>query len=419
MVNKEKIPINAVMLLRIFIPFAAGYFLSYLYRSVNAIIAPNLVIDLGLNPSNLGLLTSAYFITFAFSQLPLGLLLDRYGPRRVESFLLLIAATGAFVFARAESLPSLILGRALIGLGVSACLMAAFKAFVIWLPLERLPLANGIQMVSGGLGALAATTPVEKALSFTDWRGVFMALGLLTLLAAVCIYLVVPERDGSHSEERLTEQIRGVFSIYTSRDFWSIAPWTIASQASFLSIVSLWSGLWLRDMGGYDRSSVASALFGISAAMVLGFFFFGIIADHLRKKGVRPMSVAAVAMGTFIAVQVMLFAPLKFLVLPIWLFFGFFGTASILPYAVLSQTFPRHLSGRVNTSLNVLVFVCAFASQWGIGVVINIWPETAAGGYAPEGYRAGFGMLLVLQLTAAIWYVVARKNGYAKNESAA
>lgn len=418
MVNKERMPMSPWLLLRIFIPFASGYFLSYLYRTVNAIIAPNLVSDLGLDPSRLGLLTAAYFLTFAFFQLPLGLLLDRYGPRRVEAFLLLIAATGAFVFARAESLPALILGRALIGLGVSACLMAAFKAFVIWLPLERLPFANGIQMVSGGLGALAATTPVEMALGFTDWRGVFMALGLLTLLAAICIYLVVPERDGSHSEENLTEQVRGVFSIYKSRDFWAVAPWTIVSQASFLSIVSLWSGPWLRDMAGYDRNSVANALFGISASMVLGFFFFGLIADHLRKRGVRPMSVAAVAMGIFIAVQMMLYAPLKLFVLPIWLLFGFFGTASILPYAVLSQTFPLRLSGRVTTALNVLVFVSAFAAQWGIGVVINMWPETAAGGYAPEGYRAGFGMLLVLQLTAAIWYVVARKIKNPKNKSA-
>jgi len=406
------------MLLRIFIPFASGYFLSYLYRSVNAVIAPNLVSDLGLNPSNLGLLTSAYFLTFAFFQLPLGLLLDRYGPRRVESFLLLIAATGAFVFARAESLTALILGRALIGLGVSACLMAAFKAFVIWLPLERLPLANGIQMVSGGLGALAATTPIEKALGFTDWRGVFMVLGLLTLLAAICIFLVVPERDGSHSDEHLTEQIRGVFYIFMSRNFWLVAPWTIAAQASFLSIVGLWSGPWLRDIACYDRSSIANALFGISAAMVLGFLTFGLIADYLNKRGIRPMSVAAIAMGMFIVVQVMLFAPQKSLVIPIWLLFGFFGTASILPYAVLSQTFPRHLSGRVNTAINVLVFVSAFAAQWGIGVVIDIWPETVTGGYAPEGYRAGFGMLLFLQLAAAIWYVLARKNGRANDVSA-
>ena len=161
------------VLLRLFLPFGLGYFLSYLYRTVNAVIAPNLVQDIGLDPANLGLLTASYFLSFAAFQLPLGVLLDRYGPRRVEAVLLLFAAAGAFIFAWAESLTGLIVGRALIGFGVSACLMAAFKAFTIWLPPERLPLANGIQMISGGIGALAATTPVEMALQLTDWRGVF------------------------------------------------------------------------------------------------------------------------------------------------------------------------------------------------------------------------------------------------------
>ena len=163
-----------MILFRVFVPFALGYFLSYLYRVVNAVIAPDLVRDVGLDANHLGLLTSAYFLTFAAFQLPLGILLDRLGPRRTEAALLLIAAAGAFVFASAESAAGLIAGRALIGLGVSACLMAAFKAFVVWFPSQRLPLVNGCQMAAGGLGALAATAPVEAALAFTDWRGVFL-----------------------------------------------------------------------------------------------------------------------------------------------------------------------------------------------------------------------------------------------------
>jgi MFS family permease len=165
----------------VFIPFALGYFLSYLYRTVNAIIAPDLVRDIGLDPASLGLLTSAYLLAFGLFQLPLGLLLDRFGPRRVEATLLLIAAAAALIFSQATSLTGLVVGRALIGLGVSACLMAAFKSFALWFPPERLPLANAIQMISGGLGAMAATTPVEAALKLTDWRGLFLFFALLTL----------------------------------------------------------------------------------------------------------------------------------------------------------------------------------------------------------------------------------------------
>ena len=150
-------------LLRVFVPFAAGYFLSYLFRVVNAVISPDLVADLALGPADLGLLTATYFLTFAAFQLPLGVLLDRFGPRRIEAVLLLFAAVGALIFAKAHSTVGLVAGRALIGFGVSACLMAAFTAFVMWFPAQRLPLVNGLQMAAGGLGALVATVAGARA----------------------------------------------------------------------------------------------------------------------------------------------------------------------------------------------------------------------------------------------------------------
>ena len=135
-------------LTRVFVPFAMGYFLSYLMRVVNPVIAPDLVRDLGLTAADLGLLTSANFLAFAVAQLPLGILLDRFGPRRTEAVLLLFAALGAFLFSIAGSAPDLIAGRALIGLGTSACLMAAFKAYVMWFSGERIPFINGLQMAA-------------------------------------------------------------------------------------------------------------------------------------------------------------------------------------------------------------------------------------------------------------------------------
>ena len=402
---------TSLTLLRIFIPFALGYFLSYLFRTVNAIIAPNLALDIGVNPSDLGLLTSAYFLSFAAFQLPLGVLLDRYGPRRVEAFLLLFAALGAFTFARAESLAGLMVGRALIGLGVSACLMAAFKAFTLWVPAERLPLANGIQMVSGGVGALAATTPVELSLQFTDWRGVFLILAGLTLVAALFIFLVVPEKPGMQSGETLKEQLNGVRSVFTSGTFWSIAPWAFTAQASYLSILGLWSGPWLRDIAHYNRMETANTLMGISIAMIIGYFLLGAVAERLAARGVRPMTVAAVSMTVFLLIQALLVMQLVELSFLLWILFGFFGTACILPYAELSQRYPKHLIGRVNTSLNVLVFVAAFSSQWAIGLIINIWEQQPDGGYNPAGYSVGFGVIALLQLAAALWYLFTRFKG--------
>ena len=400
-------------LIKVFIPFACGYFLSYLYRVVNAVIAPDLVSQLGLGASDLGLLTSAYFLTFALFQLPLGVLLDRYGPRKTESFLLIIAAVGGLVFATAESATGLIVGRALIGLGVSSCLMAAFKAYVIWVPKERLPLINGFQMAAGGMGALTGTVPVQAALAYTDWRGVFLVLSAATLLVAALIYFVVPRRDEGAAVDgsvSIKEQIRGIGQIFTSPVFWWVAPLAVASQAAFLAIQSLWSGPWLSDVGGLPRDQVATHLLLVAASMIAGYISMGVITDRLGKFGIKPIFIAIVGMCVFMLTETAITFRLSDNILLLWMAFGFFGSTGILPYAALSQRFPMHLAGRVVTGLNLLVFVTAFSAQWGTGAIIGMWDKTANGGYNPDGYQAAFGLMLSAQVASLIWLAVFAKG---------
>ena len=297
------------------------------------------------------------------------------------------------------------MGRALIGLGVSACLMAAFKAFTEWFPPEKLPFTNGIQMVSGGLGALAATTPVELALQLTDWRGVFGVLGGVTLLAAAAIFLGVPEKGpGRGGSESLRQQLAGVRTVFSSRVFWQITPWAVAAQAAYLSLLGLWAGPWLRDVAGCERLAAANALLGVAVAMVAGYFVFGAGTAHLGRRGIPAARVAAAGMTVFWLVQLLLILQPAGLGVALWILFGFFGTACILPYAVLTQKFPAHLSGRVNTGLNLLAFLAAFVAQWGVGAVVGLWPGTGAGGYDPAGYRWGLALLAGVQLIGAGWY---------------
>ncbi len=393
--------------LRIFLPFALGYFLSYLYRTINSVLAPNLAADIGVDPSDLGLLTSTYFITFAAFQLPLGVLLDRYGPRKIEAALLVVAGAGAVVFGQATSLSGLVIGRGLIGFGVSACLMASFKAFVIWFRGEQLPQINGFQMAAGGLGALAATVPLEAALTITDWRGGFTGLGAATVLVAVVIFLVVPEKDDQAETPPFADQLRGVGKVFTSMTFWRVAPWATASQATFLSIHGLWAGPWLRDVAGFDRTTVAGTLFWVAIAMVAGFVLSGVTARRLSAKGVSTMTVAAIGMGVFMSIQTLLLLQPTAMVVSFWILFGFFGTTGIITYAALSQAFPAHLAGRVNTALNLLVFVSAFAAQWSMGGIIEHWTPPGKVGYHPDGYRIGFAALLLLQMAACGWYLIA------------
>lgn len=399
------------IMLRVFLPFAAGYFLSYLYRVVNAVIAPNLITDVGVGPSALGMLTAIYFIAFASFQLPLGVLLDRFGPRKVEGILLLFAAAGAYLFARAESLSGLVAGRACIGFGVSACLMAAFKAYTLWMPREKWPLINGLQMAAGGFGALAATSPVEAALQLTDWRGVFMGLALITLASALAVFFVVPEKKREGGSESLHSQMRGIREVFTNGTFWRTAPLTTMSQAAFMAIQGLWAGPWLSHIGKFSRPEVARVLFAIALAMVAGFILLGSLAEQLSKRGVAVATTAVGGMTLFMAVQFLLLFQPGNLTVPLWLAFGFLGTSGVIAYSALSQAFPIQLSGRVTTALNLLVFVAAFGAQWAIGAIIDLWPGAGDTAITAAGFNAAFGLLLLLQLAGFIHYLLAPRYG--------
>lgn len=395
--------------LRVLLPFAAGYFLSYVFRSVNAVIAPELSSTLQLDAAALGLLTSVYFLTFALFQLPLGLLLDRYGARRVESLLLLIAAAGAFLFASSTDPVGLTLGRALIGLGVSACLMASFQVISQWFPPDRVPAMNSWILASGGLGALMATRPVEIALAVTDWRGVFYALGLITVLVAALIFFATPER---HPVQRtgFRSLLRGVGAIFGDGYFWRIVPLTVFTQAAFLSIQGLWAGPWFSDVAGLGRVGVANHLLFTAMAMVCGFLLIGQIASLLNRRGIPLILIALTGMSLFMLIQLGIVLQLLALTLPLWLLFGLLGSSSMLSYPILTRHFPRNLTGRVNTGINLLVFTCAFFTQWLMGLVIDQWPAIEHSGYQPRGYQVAFGLMLTLQVLALLWFVTALRR---------
>jgi MFS family permease len=404
------------IVLQIFLPFAGGYFLSYLYRTINAVLAPRLAADLQLDAASLGLLTSVYFLTFGAFQLPLGVLLDRFSPRKVEAVLLLFAAAGAALFATSDGLGDLVLGRALIGLGVSACLMASLKTFVLWFPSPRLPAVNGWVMAAGGLGALTATAPVQWALEMTSWRGVFAGLAVLTLLAAAALFLIVPERPAVGHGGDWRAQWRGIVEIFTSRTFWRLAPVGTLSMSAHMAIQGLWAGPWLKDVAGFDRMAMADHLFWAASGMVTGFLSIGALACRLNRLGIPPSAVAVGGMVMFMLAQLAIVLGYTGATLPLWTAFGFFGTSATLSYAILSQGFPPALAGRVNTALNLLVFVAAFVMQWGVGAVVGLWPATAES-HAPAGYGVAFGLVLALQVVALgwFWYAMAeRKPGGAQ-----
>ena len=408
------------LLLRVFLPFAFVYFLSYIVRGVNAVIFPYLERDVGVTPADLGLLTSAFFLFFAACQPLLGVALDRYGPRRLQTTLMIVAALGLVLFALVTSLPALVLARGLIGLGFAGGLMAAMKAITLWYPPRRWGLITGFHMMAGGAGSMTATLPVEWSLSVVSWQGLFFWLAGISLFGAVLLHVAVPERQPSGRPGSLRDQFRITGAILTSGFYWRLQPLLCLQQLAFIGCITLWIGPWLRDVGGVtDQAARADILLYATAAMTLGFAVSGLIAGSLRRVGISDLASSNAASLLFaLVVGWLAFLPPANAAIP-WMLFGFLGAYPIQYYPVIMAAFPPDYVGRVSTSVNLLVFVVIFAGQWAMGKVVGLWPQTATG-YAAEGYAWAFGTLFILQLAALAWALAspARPMAYAPRAAA-
>jgi predicted MFS family arabinose efflux permease len=393
----------------VFGPFAAGYFLSFFFRNVNAVISKDLALEFSLSSADLGFLTSMYLLAFAAFQLPLGVLLDRYGPRRVVAALLCVAAAGALVFGLARDFSTLSIGRALIGLGVSGGLMGAIKAFTLWFPLPRLALLSGLYLAAGGIGGLAATTPAEALLGPLGWRALFFLLAALSVGAALLIFTVVPEKKLPGEGTTLREQIAGFGVIFASAAFWRIAAPLVVCHAGYLTLQGLWLGPWLYDVAGLARPAVANYLLVTALAYTVGSVFFGVSSEHLVRAGISRLTVFKAGLCVSLAMFALLAAGVQAGLAAILAAYGFCTIAAALAYALLTPLFPPEMTGRVNTASNVLMFGCSFAFQWGVGAVLRLYPS-ADGAYAPEGYAAALTILAALQLAALAWLLPLREK---------
>ncbi len=389
---------------RVFVPFALGYFLSYMYRTVNAVLGPVLGAELGLDAAAIGLLTGAYFFAFAAVQIPLGMALDRFGPRRTQTVLLVIAAIGAFLFALGNGMLSLTLARAVIGAGVSGCLLASFKIFALWFPKGKLPLVNGLLLACGGAGVMASSSPVQAAVEAIGWHDMFHVIAAATLAVALLIFFIVPDRSAEGEPRTLSDQLHGLSVIFRSRAFWAVAPLVMTAQAAWMSTQALWFGPWLRDMAQLDADHAATALFIGGIGMVAGYASLGWLAERLGRIGIGVNIVAGVATGLFIGVQVLLAfgAPL-----PAWVLtaaFAYTGGAATIFYAGLTQKFRVAMAGRVNTSLALFTFSLAGLLQLAMGAVLDFFPASG-GGYTAAGYLIGFGGWAAVQIACFVWFL--------------
>ncbi len=405
-------PTTGRIVATVFLPFAAGYFCSYLLRAVNAVVAPDLVAAVGLSAGDLGLLTAAYFLSFALLQVPLGVALDRWGPRRVQATLLAIAVVGIVLFSQADTRAGLFAARAVIGIGMAGGLMASLKAITQWFPRDRWPLINGCFMAMGGLGALAATMPAEAMLQIVGWRPLFLGLAGLTAIAALLILTLVPDKAGAAAPGPLRDQFAAVATIFRDPFFWRVTPAAVMTLGTSMAIQTLWAGPWLRDVGGLDREVAAGYLFAMAAALTTGFALSGVVTDLLVRRGVALTRILGGAIFLLLCVQSLLTLQVGAPSFVLWVLFGLLSNGAVVFFPILNRHFPPTIVARVNTATNLLNFSVSFAAQAAIGWILDLWPPID-GHYPAEAYRWAFGVMWCLQVVALLWFLRPDRAGRA------
>jgi predicted MFS family arabinose efflux permease len=396
---------------RVFLPLACGYLLSYVFRTINGPLADQLILRFRLDASWLGVLTSMYFLAFALSAIPIGMALDAYGPRAVQACLMLVAALGSLVFALAPSAPYLMIGRALIGLGVAAGLMAGLKAHAVWVPLRYLPLANGGLVMFGGLGAIAATRPVGFIDSLIGWRGTFLVLAVISVAIAMSVFVWVPRH--SISDERLPGRhiMRGFVDAITDRRFLRMAPLSASVVGTAFALQGLWAARWLTDVDRLKPDGVLDGLLAMGVGLTFGAIGIGAAATWLARIGLSATKIFGGFCTIFIALQVVIELNAT---APATLLWGLMGACSgmiVLSYSILDEVFHPTLVGRANSALNVLHLTTAWFVQAGMGIIVGRWPASSAGHYPVMAYRVAFILPLILQVAGLVWFLGSRLSG--------
>jgi predicted MFS family arabinose efflux permease len=394
-----------------FVAFAFAYFLSALLRAVTATLAPQFSAELGLSAADLGLLAGAYFLGFSATQLPLGQALDRYGPRRVLLWLLAVAVTACAAFALARGLAALWLARALIGVGVSACLMAPLTAYRHRFGESAQLRANSWMLMTGSLGMLASTLPVQWLLPALGWRGLFWLLAGLLLASMALIVALVPRDEPATAVSHpppAGQPAPGYSAVFRHRYFVCLAPLAFVLYGGLIAVQSLWAGPWLTTVTGHSPDQAARGLFLINLAMLCAFFLWGAAMPPLRRRGITVDALLTLGVPLSIVLLAVAIALGASAGAGMWAAWCVSCTFLSLSQPAVAQVFPPQAAGRALTAYNLVIFAGVFCVQWAIGLAVDAF---VAGGWSrPQAYRAAFACYGVCVAAAYLWFRLLRSE---------
>jgi len=393
---------------RLTLPLAGLNFVNQASRTLVATIGPLLAVEFALSASELGLLAAMFFAAYAAAQLPVGLAIDVWGARRVQTVLALVAASGFVICGAATGPLMLAIGRVVTGFGISAGLIAMLKVNTQWYPKHRVAAVTGLGVFVGSLGSLAATLPAAMLVPLLGWRSVFLLLGALACVASAWIWFSVPDGGPGSAppRRRLAPEIREFGRIFANPHFLRLAPAIALLSAMNFIYQGLWAGPWLRDVAGLGDNARATMLLFYAFGLMAGSAGLGQASSVLQRRGWHPMAMPWVALIGMLLVQaVLIAAPPQHpaLLAATWFVFAFCGAGGATGYAIIGQRFGAELAGRVATAINVAMLVLVFVLQNVIGWILDLWPRTASGGWASAGYAWAFALTLALQVATLLW----------------
>jgi len=394
----------------VFLVFAFGYFLSCLLRAITATLSPILTLEFELLAADLGLLAGGYFLGFACMQIPLGYLLDKFGPKKIVSSFLLIALIGTTSFALAQSFSGLLVSRILIGVGVSACLMAPLTGYRIWFAENQQQRANSWMLMIASLGFLSSTLPVQLLLPSFGWRWIFGGISILILISIFLMVAFIPKWDHQNETEENSLKSGTLADVWKDRFFISVIPMGLFNYGGLMAIQTLWAGPWMTRVAGYTPLESATGLFWINITMLVSFFLWGYFLPRIINSGFSALKILKLGL------------PISFLVMLSIIILGskagaFYITLFILSSIFLSVTqpavglsFPSYLAGKALTSFNLLIFLGTFIMQWLMGLVIDL--VTNFGYSEILGFKSAFTVFLILSLISYIFFLIINKKNY-------
>jgi MFS family permease len=372
--------------LKTFLVLLLAYVLSQFYRAFLAIVAGDLSRDLTLDAADLGSLSAVWFAAFALAQFPVGWALDRIGPKRTMTGLMVLAVLGAAGLGIAGSFLEAMIAMALIGVGCSPVLMGSMYLFGRTYPAERFAMLSSLLIGFGSLGNLLGATPLALAVEAFGWRPTMGAIAGLTALSAGLVFWLLKDPPSAADGPSGSGPAGGLMDIVRLRPLWLLLPLTLTSYSAVIAIRSLWIAPFFGQVHGFDVTERGNAALVMAMAMTLGALLYGPLERLVGHPKITTLA-GSVLTGLCLSILGLYGAASAALALVLLALVGAAGMSYAILMAHGRLFFPTHLLGRGVTFLNFAFIGGAGVVQWLSGQFVQAGQDA---GTPPE---AVFGQL--------------------------